>query len=282
MSSSTIMNASTQRESSPLSFVVRQPYPMPRLLEAINGVLYVNRIPGNATAAVERWAQIAVGQYYWAKATGTLKDNRPYSFYFARGVQVNTADLAKGLEITVPRSELVKFKHNTTLTIEFSVSFNGNNDESQALPFPSNVITLNRAPVSALLTFGAFPRGDKPVNSTLPFDYAKLTIKGYRAYIDLSKPVSQYFNPQFFGVNNGGSAWIDFDPPIGSASLSVTGTGTVQAFGTNNTLLFSRTGSWGQASLAIPAQAQEIVQMRIIDVPNQYSGFGIDNVRLYY
>lgn len=150
--------------SEPLALRVNtlQPIHLPTpIVPEANGTatLDMASFDGDAAVTVEPWPLIAEGQRYWIKVSGTLENGTSYSFYPARALLVSAGEATQGLSSKVLRTELVKLKHDSSLSVEVSVAFDGAADESKALTFPILTLTLSKLPDLSL---------EKPVIPSAP------------------------------------------------------------------------------------------------------------------
>ncbi|WP_285427941.1 hypothetical protein [Pseudomonas sp. lyk4-R2A-8] len=109
--------------------------PKPVVMEATNGTLNLNHFTGDATATVDRWPYIALGQPCWLWVTGKLEDDTLYSFEVLEGVPVTSEWLTSGVYTPLPRLELEKLADCSDLEVHFAVNFNGQSDKHSATRF---------------------------------------------------------------------------------------------------------------------------------------------------
>ncbi|MDQ0741505.1 hypothetical protein [Pseudomonas sp. W4I3] len=109
--------------------------PKPVVMEATNGTLNLNHFTGDATATVDRWPYIALGQPCWLWVTGKLEDDTLYRFEVLEGVPVTGEWLTNGVNTPLPRLELEKLADCSDLEVHFAVNFNGRSDKDSATHF---------------------------------------------------------------------------------------------------------------------------------------------------
>ncbi|MNJ39780.1 hypothetical protein D3C77_346620 [compost metagenome] len=108
----------------------------PVVPQASDSALDLATFEGDATVKVSKWPLIAADQRYWIKVSGTLESGEAYSFYIAQNQIVSASEVDTGLSRVLPRSELDKLKRSSSLTVTFSVTFDGSASETKALVFP--------------------------------------------------------------------------------------------------------------------------------------------------
>ncbi|QLG92340.1 hypothetical protein HZF02_10340 [Pseudomonas yamanorum] len=110
--------------------------PTPAVEQATGGTLDLNTFSGDATATVEPWLYIALGQLCWLWVTGEREDGSAYSFSILEGEPVTEEWLASGVNTPLPRSELQKLADCSAFDVHFAVTFNGLSDKASAKQFP--------------------------------------------------------------------------------------------------------------------------------------------------
>ncbi|MFC6298498.1 hypothetical protein [Pseudomonas spelaei] len=110
--------------------------PTPAVEQATGGTLDLNTFSGDATATVEPWLYIALGQLCWLWVTGEREDGSAYSFSVLEGEPVTEEWLASGVNTPLPRSELKKLADCSAFDVHFAVNFNGLSDKASAKQFP--------------------------------------------------------------------------------------------------------------------------------------------------
>lgn len=114
--------------------------PAPLVPEAIDGVLDLTKLTGDATVWVCRYPFMAVGQTYWLYASGTAESGASMTARLGREpYQVTTADLADGFKVVLSNSWLSGLNNGSTLTLTLKVNFDDRSDEATAQVFPSSV-----------------------------------------------------------------------------------------------------------------------------------------------
>lgn len=100
------------------------------------GELDLTKFAGNATVTLAPWPLMGVRQLYWIVVSGTLEGGLPTSFYLADAQAVNQGETSTGLIVTLPRTQLERLEHASTLIVSAKVAFDRNRDESRARVFP--------------------------------------------------------------------------------------------------------------------------------------------------
>ncbi|RDL12652.1 hypothetical protein DEU51_1351, partial [Pseudomonas jessenii] len=109
--------------------------PTPEVPQATGDTLDLTSFSGDARVTCKAWPQSAAGQRVWLRAYGTLENGSNYSITLLEGVELTESGVTNGLNEVLLRSELEKLKSETELRIELKVSFNGSNNESEAVEF---------------------------------------------------------------------------------------------------------------------------------------------------
>ncbi|MFQ6572827.1 hypothetical protein [Pseudomonas sp. UM16] len=128
--------------SLPVSELTQNYLPAPTVPQASNLTLDLTKFQGDATANVQRWPLIAVGQRYWIKVSGTLESGAAYSFYVAQGQLLDEGQIGNGLSMGIQRSELERLQSGSSLRLEVKVAFDGGTVEAAARIFPDLTLTL--------------------------------------------------------------------------------------------------------------------------------------------
>lgn len=110
--------------------------PTPMVEQATGKMLDLNTFFGNATATVEPWPYIALGQFCWLWVCGEREDGSAYSFQVLEGEPVTAEWLASGVDTPLPRSELEKLADCSAFEVHFAVNFNGQSHKASAERFP--------------------------------------------------------------------------------------------------------------------------------------------------
>jgi len=112
-------------------------YPTPFIAEADAWkVLDSSTFTGNATLKVAPWIMISEGMVVWVILRGTLKNGSPWTLRLYDGYQLRAQDIVPGLSRAVLRDRLAELDNYSSLSVEMKVAFDGNTDETQALPCP--------------------------------------------------------------------------------------------------------------------------------------------------
>lgn len=109
--------------------------PTPEVPQATGDTLDLTSFSGDARVTCKAWPQSAAGQRVWLRAYGTLENGSNYPIPLLEGVELTESGVTNGLNEVLLRSELEKLKSETELRIELKVSFNGSNNESEAVEF---------------------------------------------------------------------------------------------------------------------------------------------------
>ncbi|MNJ35282.1 hypothetical protein D3C77_300140 [compost metagenome] len=106
------------------------------------GTLDLATFAGDASVTVTPWQFIATGQRYWIKVSGTLESGAPHSFYVAQNQVVTAGEVVAGLSNPMLRTALETLRHDSALTVEVRVAFDGAASEANAQLFPALVLRL--------------------------------------------------------------------------------------------------------------------------------------------
>ena len=112
------------------------------------GVLDVRVFIGDAHITVnderfdEAWWFALVGQCGWLECIGTKEDGSSYTIKVMSAELITLADVNNGLTRVLARSDLIKFRDKTPLTIFFKVSADGSSVADEAIVFPELKLTF--------------------------------------------------------------------------------------------------------------------------------------------
>ncbi|MFJ2320363.1 hypothetical protein [Pseudomonas sp. NPDC087817] len=93
----------------------------------------------NASTRVAAWPLIAANQKIWLRYSGTKADGSEYKKTTYEGETLRGDGVIVGPYPATPVAELRGLKDNSTLKIEFKVTFDGSPDEAKAVTFPPRV-----------------------------------------------------------------------------------------------------------------------------------------------
>ncbi|MHC8344282.1 hypothetical protein ACYZT6_13215 [Pseudomonas sp. RT6P73] len=131
--------------------------PTPSIPQAVdNKVLDLGSFTGPAQAKCVPWPGIAVGQLRWFRVHGVDMDGAEYVIPLAQGAPVTDVEL-RGLDNTLPRDLLLKFKPGSKLRVVLKVAFDGKDDESAAVVFATRELTVLNLPAQLLEDFDGVP-----------------------------------------------------------------------------------------------------------------------------
>ncbi|WP_338475362.1 hypothetical protein [Pseudomonas khavaziana] len=127
--------------SAPLSLKINLPTRLetPNVLEATppgvdHGILDMRAITGNANSFEDPMWFLRKGQKCWLRATGTDKNGFSYTFDVYANRTVTDEEATKGVAGPIQHASLDRLKNNSTLTLAFSVSTQGNLKENVVCP----------------------------------------------------------------------------------------------------------------------------------------------------
>lgn len=136
--------------------------PRPYIRQAVNNTLDMAAFNGAAEAVCKPWPAMSVGQLRWFRLLGTDHNGRTHEIPIANGAPVTTPEVNNGLDNTLPRAALEKFKPGSTVKLELKVSFDGSKDESAATVFKTVDYTVFDSALTLLEDFtGARPQAVK-------------------------------------------------------------------------------------------------------------------------
>lgn len=124
--------------------------PTPAVEQATGQTLDLNTFSGDATATVEPWPYMALGQFCWLWVTGEREDGSAYSFQVLEGEPVSAEWLASGVNTPLARDALQSLADCSAFKVHFAVNFNGQMDKASAKEFP--VLTLDIVQEDLVLT----------------------------------------------------------------------------------------------------------------------------------
>jgi hypothetical protein len=127
--------------------------PVPRITQALGDTLDMGAFIGPAEATCKSWPAMAVGQLRWFRLIGKDPSDRPHEILIANGAPVTPVEVISGLENTLPRAELEKFKPGSAVTLELKVSFDGSKDESAAVTYKTIDYKVFDSPATLLEDF---------------------------------------------------------------------------------------------------------------------------------
>ena len=114
----------------------------PTIDGATNDELDAIALANGALTRVAPWPLIAANQKIWLRYVGTNADNSAYKKTTYEGAPLVGSGVIQGPYPATPVADLRGLKNNTTLNIEFKVTFDGSTDESKAVTFPSRVYNV--------------------------------------------------------------------------------------------------------------------------------------------
>ncbi|MFJ2320504.1 hypothetical protein [Pseudomonas sp. NPDC087817] len=114
----------------------------PTIDGAPNDELDAIALANGALTRVAPWPLIAANQKIWLRYVGTNADNSAYKKTTYEGAPLVGSGVIQGPYPATPVADLRGLKNNTTLNIEFKVTFDGSTDESKAVTFPSRVYNV--------------------------------------------------------------------------------------------------------------------------------------------
>ncbi|POA41352.1 hypothetical protein C1893_31235, partial [Pseudomonas sp. MPR-ANC1] len=109
---------------------------------ASNDDLDVITLANNASTRVAAWPLIAANQKIWLRYSGTKADGSEYKKTTYEGETLRGDGVIVGPYPATPVAELRGLKDNSTLKIEFKVTFDGSPDEAKAVTFPPRVYNV--------------------------------------------------------------------------------------------------------------------------------------------
>ncbi|QXI36896.1 hypothetical protein [Pseudomonas xantholysinigenes] len=148
-----------------VSTLAQQELPTPEVPQAKDGVLDLTAFSGAATVKVLKstgsvWPLWAEKQTYWIVLEGTQTDGKEYTYYLANKEVLSEAQGRAGLNIELPRTQLERLKHNSTLTVTLKVGYDPSGIENDARVFPVADYTVSSV-VKLCEDFTSAPIGSK-------------------------------------------------------------------------------------------------------------------------
>ena len=120
-----------------------QRLPIPTIPQSLNNkVLDFGSFTGPVQVLCAPWPSIGVGQMRWFRLHGVDVNDVEYVIPIALGALVTQPEKDNGLDNTVPRDLLLKYKPGNTLRVVLKVAFNGQNNEADAVVFPARELTV--------------------------------------------------------------------------------------------------------------------------------------------
>ncbi|WP_328810044.1 Ig-like domain-containing protein, partial [Pseudomonas koreensis] len=147
--------------------------------------LDVSQLTTNATLRANSYPHIALRQYVWLKAKGTLKGGGDYSktFWQPPGSQTNATWINQGFYThTFPLPDLQSLEDGRDLELEFKAGFGGTQVESEAVTFALRTYRI-KAYENVVPTLGSVtgsPSGDEIPHGGLTVETA-VTLSGVAA-----------------------------------------------------------------------------------------------------
>ncbi|WP_338513542.1 hypothetical protein VRC24_18220 [Pseudomonas poae] len=165
----------------------------PEVFEAVEGVLDLCKLTGDATAKVKQWSFMAAGQKGWLECKGTLKNGSPYTITLMADEPITADDVEKGLSRVIPRTELAKLADNSQLVVVFKTSVDACCEEGPVVVFPELTLMVKlhlieieeRFEAQTLSTFPAKGVVDTPT-MTITFEHGEETAGIVQFHKDLS------------------------------------------------------------------------------------------------
>ncbi|WP_454562967.1 hypothetical protein [Pseudomonas sp. AIG] len=131
--------------------------PSPDIPQSLGNTLDLGAFTGPGQATCKPWPAMAVGQLRWFRVYGTGHDDLPYEIPIAREAPVTAPEVIAGLDNTLPRELLLKFKPGSMLSVELRVAFAGNKDDSEAVLFQRVEYEVLNLPATLLEDFALAP-----------------------------------------------------------------------------------------------------------------------------
>ncbi|MET0777697.1 MAG: hypothetical protein ABWZ65_19700 [Pseudomonas mandelii] len=131
--------------------------PTPSVPQSVdNKVLDLGSFSGPAQAQCVPWPGMAIGQMRWFRVHGVDVNDTEYVIPIAQGAPVTDAE-SGGLDNTLPRDLMLKFKPGSQLRLVLGVAFDGKNDENAAVVFSTRELTVLNLPALLLEDFDGVP-----------------------------------------------------------------------------------------------------------------------------
>ncbi|MHC8394979.1 hypothetical protein ACYZT8_15170 [Pseudomonas sp. LB3P93] len=122
-----------------------------------NKVLDLGSFTGPGQVQCVPWSGVAVGQLRWFRVHGVDVNGTEYMIPIAQSAPVTSVEVVSGLDNTLPRDLLLKFKPGSQLRVVLKVAFDGKDDESTAVVFPALELTVLNLPAQLLEDFDGVP-----------------------------------------------------------------------------------------------------------------------------
>ncbi|WP_409319652.1 Ig-like domain repeat protein, partial [Pseudomonas sp. KCJK9016] len=116
--------------------------PRPQVRQSVNQILDLMTFSGDANTLVSKWHYIALKQRIWLRLEGKTAAGSDYVIRMLDGVETTPAQVSNGLNEVLLRSELMKLGHSTPANIICNVSFDGTDQEVNAIEFPKLSLTI--------------------------------------------------------------------------------------------------------------------------------------------
>ncbi|WLH25634.1 hypothetical protein PSH76_07280 [Pseudomonas sp. FP215] len=172
----TVATACKLQTSLPLNLNISLPTRLetPNVLEATppntqNAILDTRIFAGNANSHEDPMWFLRAGQKCRLRATGTDKNDTPYTFDIYADRTITPQEVTEGVTYPVLRTDLDKLKDNTNLTLTFSVATDASLNENVVCPSRTlivRVITLVTEDFTTTLP-GYFPAGSPAQTPTM-------------------------------------------------------------------------------------------------------------------
>ncbi len=152
--------------------------PRPEVPQAIDAVLDLMEIAGDASVVVKPWPFIAKGQLasVWLEGLATTGS---YVIEVLTAHLITDQQATQGLDEPLPRSELLKLLHSSAAVVKCAVVFDGSTDMSAAIEFPSLPLTIRTRYdyVTPVITKVLNPQGQDIPEAGLTYD-KRVTVQG--------------------------------------------------------------------------------------------------------
>ncbi|WP_458725332.1 hypothetical protein [Pseudomonas mandelii] len=151
--------------------------PKPSIPQAIgNKVLDLGSFAGPVQAQCAPWPGIGLGQLRWFRLHGVDVNGNEYVIPIAQGAPVTNVEIG-GLDNTVPRDLLLKFKPGSQLQMVLKVGFDGKDDESAAVVFATQELTVLNLPAQPLEDFDGAPTQTVRHGGVIDLSSMRITFK---------------------------------------------------------------------------------------------------------
>ncbi|MDI2142460.1 hypothetical protein KBJ94_10450 [Pseudomonas sp. ITA] len=149
--------------------------PIPQVPQALDEVLDMGAFHGPGQVTCAPWPAIGVGQLRWFHMRGVGHDDKAYEITIAVGAPVTGPETTAGLDNALMRDLLLKFKPGTTATLKLTVSFDGSNDELNAVAFQSREYQILNLPATLLEDFTQTPAQTVKKGGVMESSHLKFT-----------------------------------------------------------------------------------------------------------